>query len=196
MRTAIEQMCEGLLDEAVVMWERDGAVMTTSFAIGHARSVFAQPKNEIGLAIGNHERVELVAMLASTVGAVVVGRIDESYMAIVDAGAPPLAKGDLERMAESDPNIHTAIVVQATDTASGEALVAIAVLAVDDGGLPQWDYTVYDNADGQFIEDANDAIQISDEIIIPLTDAQLKEQLNELGWVIADSDDIGSGTIQ
>jgi hypothetical protein len=192
MRTAIEQMCESLLDEAVVMWERDGAVMTTSFAIGHARSVFAQPKNEVGLAISDYQRVELVAMLASTVGAVVVGRIDESYIAVVDAGAPPLAKGDLERMAETDPNINTAIVVQATDTASGEALVAVAVLTVDDNGLPQWDYSIYENADGQFIEDANDAIEISEEILIPTTDAQLREQLDELGWVIADSDDIGS----
>lgn len=175
------------------MWERDGAVMTTSFAIGHARSVFAQPKNEVGLNITNHERVELLAMLASTVGAVVVGRIDESYIATVQADAPPLKKGDLQRMSETDPNIHTAIVVQATDTTTGDELVAVAVLTVDDSGLPQWDYSVYDNAEGQFLEDANDAIAISDEIVIPTTDAQLREQLHELGWVIADSDDIGNG---
>lgn len=174
------------------MWERDGAVMTTSFAIGHSRSAFAQPKNEQGLNIENDHRTQLLALLASTVGAVVVGRIDESYIAKVKADTPPLTKGDLEKMADSDPNIHTAIVVQATDVATREPLVAVAVLTVDEDGLPSWDYELYSDAEGQFVQDANDAIAISDLIVIPVTDAQLKEQLDELGWVIADSDDIGN----
>lgn len=190
MNKTIHDVCEGLLEEACIMWERDEGVMTTSFAIGHSRSLFAQPISEEGLEIEPDARVQMHALLASSAGAIFLGRIDESYIAERPASAPPLSKGDLERMAGGDPSIRTAVVVQATDTRSGESLVVVAVPVIAEDGSLIWEHNSFEDADGQVISDAMRAVAMADLIVIPATDAQLREQMREIGWTVADSDDM------
>jgi hypothetical protein len=191
MMGSIDEVCEGLLEEAVHMWERDGALLTTAFAIGHARSLFAQPASVEGYDISDKARVNLHALLASTSGAVVVGRIDESYMKYVDIDHPPILKGDLSILAETDPTVRTCIAVQAINASHDDhGLVMIAILEYDDEGNAQWQYQSHTNAQGKFVEDARQSIRLADTFAIPTTNDQLSEQLRELGWVVADSDDM------
>lgn len=185
----MDDICDDLLEEAVRMWHRDGALMTTSFAIGHSRSLFAQPIREHGCTISSQMRVELESLLVSTVGAVLMGRIDESFIAYRSPDDEPLSKGDLARLAETDPSVSTAIVLQAVDTKSQTATVHVARLAIGDRFTDTpWEYAVYEYDDGPYIPDAVKAIKLSDAMLIPVTDIQLREQMSDLGWVVVDSD--------
>ena len=191
MNRSMYEVCDGLLEEACIMWERDGALLTTSFAIGHSRSLFAQPMSEEGCNIDNSTRTRIQALLASAVGAIYLGRIDESFISERPADMPPLNKGDLERLAKTDPSVRTAMVVQATDTRSGEALVFTATSVLDDEGELGWELGVFDHAEGQIIQEAQQSIRLSELITIPSTDVELREELRKLGWALADSDDMG-----
>lgn len=190
MLGSLHEVCEGLLEEAVYMHGRDGAVMTTSFALGHSRSAFAQPTTEEGCTIDNETRVRIHAMLASTVGAVFIGRIDETYLAERPIHEEPLLKNDLERMAAVDPTIKTAVVVQAMDIKTEQSLIAVGVQLIEDTGDTRWELNMYDTIEGQIIEDCYKTIALAQIITIPLTDAELRDELNELGWTVADSDDL------
>ena len=173
------------------MWERDGGLLTTSFAIGHARSLFAQPTNEEGCSISETTRVHLQALLASTSGAVVIGRIDESYMKYVDADHPPLNKGDLGKLSETDPTVRTCIAVSGINTSYDYCgIVLLAILEYDDEGNTQWQYQTHTNPQGDFVDNAQKSLRLAETFTIPTTNAQLVEQLHEWGWVVADSDDM------
>jgi len=190
MLGSLGEVCEGLLEEAVHMYERDGAVMTTAFALGHSRSAFAQPATEEGCTINDETRVRIHALLASTVGAVFIGRIDETYLAERPADEEQLLKHDLERMALTDPSIKTAIVVQAMHTKSEESLIAVASELIDDDGNTEWEFNLYDSIEGQIIDDCYKTISLAALITNPLTDSELRYELKEMGWAIADSDDL------
>jgi hypothetical protein len=190
MLGSLSEVCEGLLEEAINMYERDGAVMTTTFALGHSRSAFAQPATEEGCTINDETRVRIHALLASTVGAVFIGRIDETYLAERPADEEQLLKHDLERMALTDPSIKTAIVVQAMHTKSEESLIAVASELIDDDGNTEWEFNLYDSIEGQIIDDCYKTISLAALITNPLTDSELRYELKEMGWAIADSDDL------
>ena len=188
MNRSMEQMCNELLETAIQMWERDGAVITTSFAIGHSRSLFAQPVTAEGCTVDAEARVRIHARLAAAVGAVFLGRIDESFIAYRAPEDEPLRRGDLERLAETDPTIKTALVVQAMDASSHDSLVAVGILEVGDDGEPDWSYQMFDDPEGSIIAECRAAVAIAEDTIIPLTDIQLREELREMGWTVADSD--------
>lgn len=186
----IDEVCEGLLDEACMMWERDGGVLTTSFAIGHSRAIFVQPASEEACKINTHTRVRIQALIAANAGAVYLGRIDESLITERPLDSPPLNKGDLEKLAKSDPSIKTAIVVQATDTRTGESIVHVATCSIDDDGTLQWEHGIFNDAEGELIVEAQEASALASILTTPLTDSELREELGQLGWAIADSDEV------
>jgi hypothetical protein len=68
--------------------------------------------------------------------------------------------------------------------------VLIAVLEYDDEGNVGWEYQSHTNAQGKFMEDGRQSIRLAETFAIPITNTQLVEQLHELGWVVADSDDM------
>jgi hypothetical protein len=161
------------------MWERDEGLMTTSFAIGHSRSLFIQPVTEEGLRTEADDRIKMHALISSATSAVYIGRIDESYIAERPAESPPLNKGDLERLARYDPSVKTAVVVQATDTRSGDSVVSVATFH-------------FDHAEGRFIDDAKEVMALLEVMSIPTADSDLRQRLDEMGWTVADSDDASS----
>jgi hypothetical protein len=174
------------------MWERDEGLMTTSFAIGHSRSLFIQPVTEEGLRTEADDRIKMHALISSATSAVYIGRIDESYIAERPAESPPLNKGDLERLARYDPSVKTAVVVQATDTRSGDSVVSVATPVItDDGGL-EWETFHFDHAEGRFIDDAKEVMALLEVMSIPTADSDLRQRLDEMGWTVADSDDASS----
>ena len=190
MKRTLYEVTDGLCDEAVRMWERDGALMTTAFAIGHSRSLFAQPLTEAGCEIGDDTRVRLQALLGASAGAVFIGRIDESYIKYQEADAPELEKGELARLADTDPSIKTALVVHTIDVASGQSYTSMAILGVDDEGEREWEFESYDNPQGTYVIDASKSLLLMDIMTTPMTDAQLRDELDSLGWTMADSDDM------
>ena len=186
----MDEVCEGLLDEACMMWERDGGVLTTSFAIGHSRAIFVQPASEEACKISSQTRVRIQALIAANAGAIYIGRIDESLITERPLDSPPLNRGDLEKMAKNDPSIKTAIVVHATDIRSGDSLVHIATCSIDDDGTLQWEHGIFNDAEGELVAEAEQSSALAAVLNIPLTDAELREELGQLGWAVADSDEV------
>lgn len=190
MEQTLEEICYGLLDDAIYAWQRDGGVITTSFVLGHSRSMFASPITEEAFSIDDATRVRLHALLASLVGATVIGRIDESYKREVFADAPRLTKSELEELAKTDPNIKTALVVQAMDTRTGDSLACLATLKVDDDGEPDWDFDSFANPEGDTTIFFYETAKLANALRVPITDDEVRTQLRELGWALSDSDEI------
>jgi hypothetical protein len=190
MNQTIDEISLSLLEEAIHMWHRDGAILTTSFAIGHSRSVFAQPINESGFDLSDKNRIHLDGMLASLVGAVVIGRIDESFIAELPVTERPLAKGELAKMAETNPDVKTALVVQTLDVTTNHLILVMGILGIDDEGEACWKFASYNDPEGPIGEGLEKSAEIAESIVIPLTNAQLQEELSSYGWQVADSDDI------
>lgn len=190
MERTLEEICFGLLDEAVYVWERDGGVITTSFVLGHARSMFTSPTTSEAFEIDDATRIRIHALLASLVGATVIGRIDESYKTELPPHSPRLLKGELEELAKTDPNVKTAIVVQAMDTRTGDSLVCLATLKIGDDGEADWDFESYDNPEGNTSVMFYETAKLAHALRAPLTDEEVRTQLRQLGWALADSDEV------
>lgn len=185
-------LCAVLIDEAVVMWHRDGAVMQTLFAIGNARSMFAQPVSELGFAQSDEAKSGLHALLAGHCNAHTVGRIDEVFYAEHYGKGADLEPGDLSRLAETDPNIRTAITINAYSKRNGgQRHSVVAVFGVGKDARPMWRVTADDDYCGDWDDWFTDVFDIARHIRQPLTDAQLSEEVEAMHWALADSDDAG-----
>jgi hypothetical protein len=187
-------VAEFLLEGAVMIHDRDGAVTPTTFAIGHARSIFAQPYDEDGYELRSEARTAMDALLISATGAICLGRIDESYIQERLITDPKPDFDELADRAETDPTIGTALTVQVINTRTRETTVALARLYLDDEGHPVWDRSLHDLVEGEAVVLSVEACAMAAGIKNPITNSQLKEELLAIGWSMIDSDDIRAFT--
>lgn len=192
MKRTLYEVSDGLCEEAVYMWEKEGFLLTTAFAMGHSRALFAQPRLEDVPDIDIDTRIRIQALLGASTGAVFIGRIDQSYLKYQEPDAPRPNADDLYLMSLNDPSVRRAIAVHGTDVASGHSYVSMAVLGVDDDGEPEWEYESYDNPEGDYVIQASKTLLAMEMMTTPMTDAQLREELKSIGWLLADSDEIPS----
>jgi hypothetical protein len=183
----LEYQMVGLLDSAIEMWRKDGCVMTCSYALGYSAHAFAQPYVTEGAEIALETRVALHALIASCVNARYIGRIDESWVRLSDVGEPDLVHGDLERMADYDPRVATAICVQAYDLETGDSYLHMATLTLNDDGSQLWHKTFSDEVEGRIVggsELTARAIPILSKDN-DLTFDVVESFLNAVGWTMA-----------
>lgn len=185
-----ETIAEVLLQGAVAIHDRDGGVVPTSFAIGHARTIFAQPFDDSGLRMSREARIAMDALLISATGAVCLGRIDESYIQERGLDDPAPSRDELLERADVDPTIGTALTVQAMSTRSRKATVALARHRLSPEGESLWDQGLYTMVEGDAIVAAVEACAMAAGITNPISDEQLREELLNIGWQMIDSDDI------
>ena len=177
----------GLLDSAIQMFKKDGAVMTCSYALGLSASAFAQPYETKGIDLAVETRVALHALIASVVNARYIGRIDESWVRLTDVGQPELVHGDLARMADYDPSVTTALCVQAYDLETEESYLYMATLSLRDDGSEYWRRTYSENVEGRIVGGSQLTARAI-PIISRDTDlnAEMVESfLNAVGWTMA-----------
>lgn len=179
-------MCNALLDEAIAMWHRDSAVTTTAFAVGHSRTLFAQPVSEVGQSQPDESRIGLHALLVGHCDAHTIGRIDEVFFAYGKGG-----EHDLAVRAETDAEVRTGIAVHAMQTKRPYAsIMVLATFTLDHDGKPTWEVITGDDLNHDYHQWFTESIDIARHIKHPLTDQQLHDELEALHWALADSDEI------
>ena len=183
----LDLQMSALLDSAIQMWKQDGCVMTCSYALGYSAHAFAQPYEPKGMEVAVETRVALHALIASVVNARYIGRIDESWTRLSDVGEPDLVHGDLERMADYDPNVATAICVQAYDLETERSYLHMATLSLNDDGSEYWQRTYSEDVEGRIVGGS----QLTARVIpIISNDNDLSAEvvegfLNAVGWTMA-----------
>ena len=183
----LELQMSALLDSAIQMWKQDGCVMTCSYALGYSAHAFAQPYEIDGINVALETRVALHALIAACVNARYIGRIDETWVKMSETGEPDLVHGDLERMADYDPTVSTAICVQAYDLETGDSYLHMATLTLSDDGSQQWTRSFSDEVEGRIVGGSELTARV---IPILSQDSDLSPEvvegfLNAVGWTMA-----------
>lgn len=142
------------LDAALTIWQRDRFVSPIMFAENDTRAVAAQPTSTEAMEIEGASKTLLISALAASINATYVGMVLEVWDREYRIGEAPerLERGALEQMADTDPSVHTAIVVPwaATDQSRSGIIRARHVLNAE--GQPTWDRSEHTDIAGDIID--------------------------------------------
>ena len=139
MTTALEIIMDDILTQAIELWETNGAVSSTSWAIARDRVAYATSIDHEGDQISDEQRLGLHAMMAACIDAVFIGRIDETWTRLQDGKDLPPISGELGAIADRDPTVVTALCVEALDLGDNSLHVHAARLRLNDDGSHGWD---------------------------------------------------------
>lgn len=194
MTEKLRVVMELLMDDAVRIWERDGVLQSTSWAMGESMAGFATSYDMEGAHISDYNRIGLHAMLAACVEARYIGRIDESWARMQDASIPVPVSGELGALADTDPTIGTAICVQAYDLVEANAYVALARMTLDDEGAIAWNRATFEEPEGRLI---GASLMTADIIPRVLSHGrpgveELQHLMESLHWTMVVGDGLGA----
>ena len=136
----IEQMTE----IAQEIYAEQGFVVPTIFALREDAVMYAQPVDLLGATISEEARQSIHAMMAISMDATYVGRIDEMYAAERSVDDPPILRGEMAENADSDPTIRTAVCVEAIDLRDNQRYMCVAQHGINDFGQVEWRTHVYE----------------------------------------------------
>jgi len=184
--TALDSLMNGLLDNAIQLWQRDKTVSTVSWAIGSGGSAFAQPFDREGWDVSIESRVGIHALVAACVDAEYIGRIDESWVKAQEKESPSLVHGQLERMADFDPDVRTALCVQAYHLPTGRGYLYMASLDLTEDGSENWVRTYCDDPEGRIVDGSEMTARVIPILNDgpPLTPEVVEAFLNALHWTV------------
>lgn len=166
----IEQMTTIAQD----IYIEQGFVVPTIFALREDAVMYAQPVDLLGATISDDARVSLHAMMAISIDATYVGRIDEMYAAERSVDEPPILRGEMAEMADSDPTIRTAVCVEAIDLRDNQRYLSVAQYGMNDYGEIEWRTSVYEEESRQ----DQDASRLSLTRVMAQSDALRSEALS------------------
>lgn len=184
--TALDGLMTGLLDNAIELWQRDKMVSTVSWALGAKGSAFAQPYDREGWDVPMESRVGIHALVAACVDAEYIGRIDESWVKAQEKGTPSLVHGQLQEMADFDPDVRTALCVQAYHLPTGKGYLYMASLDLDEDGSEHWIRTYSDDPEGRIVDGSEMTARVIPILAdgMPITPDVVEEFLNALHWTV------------
>lgn len=182
----LDILMTGMLDSAIEIWRREKVVSTVSWAIGANGSAFAQPFDREGWDVSLETRVGLHAMVAACVDAEYIGRIDESWVKAQPEGAFPLIHGQLQELADFDPEVKTALCVQAYHLPTGKGYIHMASLELREDGSERWVRSYSDDPEGRIVEGSELTARVIPILNDgpPLTPDVVEEFLNALHWTV------------
>lgn len=191
---ALDKITVDVLDEAVDAWHTNGGqIVTTLWAVGAKRSLFAQPVDEIGRAVTPEARSGFQALMALVVRARYIGRADETLVHVRDQASGPRSKTEMENVMDTDPSIHTAIAVESLEVASMTNLLKIARLELDIEGRTTWIRTTHPDPTDMTSPDIRLCgvminTNASNDEARPLTFDDLDELMRDLNWSVVETD--------
>lgn len=136
----IEQMTE----IAQQIYTEQGFVVPTIFALREDAVMYAQPIDLLGATISEEARQSIHALMAISMDATYIGRIDEMYAAERSVDDPPILRGEMAENADSDPTIRTAVCVEAIDLRDNQRYLSVAQHGINDFGEVEWRTHVYE----------------------------------------------------
>jgi hypothetical protein len=178
---------EDILTQAIELWEANGAVSSTSWAISEDKVAYATAADAEGAEISAEQRIGLQAMLAACIDAVYIGRIDETWTRIQDEGKPFPVSGELGAIADRDPTVVTALCVEALDLSDGSLHVHLARLRLEDDGSVGWDRSTSALVDPRIVGGSKLTAQLIPEVLKngrPRPD-DLADLMETLHWAMA-----------
>lgn len=136
MNRTLEMVANLHCSTAIATFESDGSLIPKMWAHGDEAVVVAQPLTLDGEP-SDEERIEMLWLMALTVGARWIGRVDEAWVRDQDDNVQ-IDPDDLPDLADVDPRVRTALMVQAAEIDSGDIAVSVAVLGIGDDGRAEW----------------------------------------------------------
>lgn len=190
----LEALSKGVLQSATDLWRMsNGEVVTTVWAMGPRRALFAQPVDDIGRTVTSEARVGFHALMGLVVKARYIGRVDETLAHVRVGPVGPRTRREMEAVADTDPSIHTAIVAEGLELATMTSLVHIARLELGKEGESIWVQTSHTETEnltdpslrmcGVMVNDPGR----SDEETRLLTFDDLDVLLRDLHWYLSES---------
>jgi hypothetical protein len=140
----IVPIIEQMTDIAKQIYEEQGFVVPTIFALTEETVIYAQPVDLLGATIADEARISIHALIAVSLDATYIGRIDEMFAAERTETEPPILKGEMADLAEFDPTIRTAVCVEAIDLRDNQRYLSVAQYGMDDQGQINWKSQVYE----------------------------------------------------
>ena len=189
----LDQIMLSLLGAAQVTYEKEKACNTCAWAIGEDRRAFAQPGDSEGQNQSEENKAAIHALIAASVEARWIGRIDEVWVGEMDALSDSPRRGELEEKAKYDPSIRTALTIQAYDIVTDESYVYVSLLGLDEDGRETWHSSLDTNVEGHLIDVARVIAHNIPrmEESFSLEKERVYAVANALGWVALISDEAG-----
>lgn len=142
------------LTTAVNLWVRDGFVLPIVFAESTTSVMAAQPMTAKAMEADPASRVAMLSAMASSVGAERIGMVAEVWERQFETNDLPdqYEHGDLAVMAETDPLVHTAIIVTSLDLLTGQPQIERACHSLTDEGEHAWERSTHADIYGGMVD--------------------------------------------
>lgn len=135
-------MTVGIVTEAhcqagVVTWQNRRQLLPKFWARDTVRRAAVEPASPEGLNLDMTRGVMMVGYMVDMTDAKYVGRTVEAWSRTIREG-DMIPAGGLNHIADTDPNVTTAIISQGFDLRSGEAWTALASFGINEHAEPVW----------------------------------------------------------
>ena len=140
----IVPIIEQMTDIAQEIYAEQGFVVPTIFSLREDAVMYAQPGDLLGATISEEARQSIHALMAISMDATYIGRIDEMYAAERSVDEPPILRGEMAETADVDPTIRTAVCVEAIDLRDNQRYLCVAQHGINDFGKVEWRRHVYE----------------------------------------------------
>lgn len=143
--TGVEEACTAALRKAEYVYERNGELLPCMWAVGLHRSVHSVPMTAFAADQRPQLLLGLHSLLAHSVDAHWIGMSHEVWSHERDPDEPMPKKGDLGRLAATDPSVKTALLLHVYDIKTDEHVIGMSRLDLDRHGRPVWDSSLQES---------------------------------------------------
>lgn len=134
----VEQIGRAVMQRAELTWEAAGHVYPCLWAVGESESVFAVPLTVDAARISVEAKLAMHAMFAADIKATFIGVVNEIWTRLGDP-SEQLTPGELEREADTNPDVHTGILVQALDMLDFHRVLVLSRMELNAAGEIRWE---------------------------------------------------------
>ena len=167
----------------IVTHSQDGHLIPKFWAQSATKRAIAQPATPEGLDLGASVGIVMFGLMMELTDGRWFGRTAEAWVRSFRDGDQFPVEG-LASIAETDPEVHTAIVAQGFDMQTSETHTALATFTLDNDGRPLWHRNSERNPGDQFL---TLAVAVQQYLSMPRLGYSLEEIdlfVTECGWAM------------
>jgi hypothetical protein len=186
---AIQPVNVGIITEAhcragIRTYEVIGSLAPTFWAQGTNTRTIAVPINQNGMMLDVIRGVMMMGYMADLSSARLIGRTAEAWSRVQRDGDMFPVEG-LASIAETDPEVRTAIIAQGFDLLTGQSHLAMASFDLDDNAQQIWRRTSDEGPTGQFDVFAASVRTFLHQPRTKLSTAEIVEFIDGCGWSLS-----------
>jgi hypothetical protein len=186
---AIQPVNVGMITEAhcragIRTYEQLGSLVPTFWAQGTNTRTVAVPITQDGMMLDVVRGVMMMAYMSDISSAKFIGRTAEAWSRVHKDGDMLPVEG-LASIAETDPEVRTAIIAQGFDVLTGQSHLAMASFDLDDDAQPIWRRTSDEGPTGQFDVFAASVRTFLHKPRTKFSTAEIVEFIDGCGWSLS-----------